>query len=150
MRQKHYINQWTVAVPAGETSSAGQIEMPRDGFDVEVRRLSVTAVNAAGAVVDPNVTIQIYERGGQNESMFIESMHARNLVGDGSIPWELDEPWLVSGSVRLALDVTNLDPANAVTVYVGLVGRRVKPGHDEDHEKSCRKCKKTSHAATTD
>jgi hypothetical protein len=130
-RQKHYINSFVVKGLGANASDQGTpIEMPRDSFDIEIDQISVTSIRG-GAIVAPNFVMQLTEQGGSNRTLFIQPQHARNLVGDGSMPWQLIEPWVVPGSSRIVLDVTSTD-ASAQDLYVMVSGRRVKPVPSED------------------
>lgn len=128
MAQTHYINSFAVSLAAvvGAQAIATPIELPRDGFDVEFTRLSITQI-VDGEVVPSNVLIQITEQGGTNTGLFVQPQHSRNLAGDGSIPWALAEPFKVNGNLRLQLVATNLG-SEACDVYVTLHGRRVNAG----------------------
>lgn len=123
-QQMHYINGFAVSVDAGASATASPIEMPRDGYDVEFDRISITALNS-GAVVEPNFTLQLTEQGGSNRTLFVQPQHARNLAGNGSQSWDLPAKWRVPGSVRVSMDVVGLHASGTLDVYVTLAGRRV-------------------------
>ncbi|WP_022976980.1 hypothetical protein [Nevskia ramosa] len=123
---RHYINSFAVTLPGaiGAAAIATPVELPRDGFDVEFTRISIAQVQD-GEVVPANCTIQIFEQGGTNSALFVQPQHARNIAGDGSLPWELAEKFRVSGNVRLSLSVVQLGNVES-DVYVTLHGRRVQ------------------------
>lgn len=127
MAQKQYINGFSVSLPGtpGAVVAATPIELPRDGFDVEFTRISVTAT-ANGNIVPANCLLQITEQGGQNQAVFVQAQHARNLAGDGSLPWQLAEAYRVNGNLRLSLTVTQLG-SSPCDVFVTLHGKRVEP-----------------------
>lgn len=127
-QQRHYVNGYVIALAANATAQGTPIEMPRDGYDVSIEQLSVSVLSAAG-VADTSVpvTLQLTDLGGTNQTFFVHPQIARNLVGDGQLPWLLPVPWRVSGSARLGCEVRNLT-ANAYTVHITVQGRRLKPG----------------------
>lgn len=127
--QRHYVNSFTIALAAtvGATASGTPIEMPRDGYDVLVEQVSITALDAAGAVVEVAQTLQFTDLGGANQTMFVQPQLGRNLVGNGALPWALPVPWRLPGSARLSCDAVNL-VASARTLYVTIHGRRLRPG----------------------
>lgn len=127
--QKHYVNSFEVPLAASAAGTATPIEMPRDGHDILVEQISITALNATGGVVDGAQTVQFSDLGGTNLTMFVKPQLVRNLVGDGSLPWALPVPWRLPGSARLACDAENLTAA-AVTLYVTIMGQRLPPDRD--------------------
>ncbi|MBA4286409.1 MAG: hypothetical protein C0434_12865 [Xanthomonadaceae bacterium] len=124
----HYINGFRISLPAAVNASGigTPIELPRDGYDYEFAEIAVTQV-VGGNVVATNVMLQISEQGGTNNALLVQPQHARNLAGDGSMPWKLAQPFRVSGNVRLQCEAINLSAA-AADVHVTLKARRVPKG----------------------
>lgn len=124
-KKKHYINSFRIALGVGANTSgeATPIELPRTNEDISIERISVAQVEN-GVTVPPNFLMQITEQGGTNTGLFVQSQHARCIAGDGSRPWELAEPLVVDGNVRLSLSVLKLSNP-AAEIFVTLFGRRV-------------------------
>lgn len=126
MQQIHYVNSFTALDLASLASvQADSIEMPRDGYDVLIERVALVAVNSSTNVIaESNFLVQFTEQGGSNRTLFVNPVHARNLVGAGQQPWDLPEPWLVPGASRLACTITSLAPV-ALDIYIAIHGKRV-------------------------
>lgn len=125
-KSNHYFNSFTVTLGPNGNGQGTPIDFPRDGSDVDILRISVTAAEA-GVAVDPQALLQFTLQGGGNETLFVVPQHVRNLTGNSSQPWPLPEPIRIAGNSKMAMDLTKLTTTASTVFYVAISGRKVWP-----------------------